>query len=84
MRVLCAAYRLAPENPYPAAVEDALETYRYILDKGYRPEQIVLCGESAGEMCIRDRHCRLLFVAHREEILKPSLYTFRAVLKDAN
>ena len=48
MRVLCAAYRLAPENPYPAAVEDALETYRYLLDKGYRPEQIVLCGESAG------------------------------------
>ena len=28
--------------------------------------------------------CRLLFVAHREEILKQSLYTFRAVLKDAN
>ena len=48
VRVLCAAYRLAPENPYPAAVEDALETYRYLLDKGYRPEQIVLCGESAG------------------------------------
>ena len=32
----------------------------------------------------RDRPCRLLFVAHREEILKQSLYTFRAVLKDAN
>ena len=48
VRVLCAAYRLAPENPYPAAVEDALETYRYLLDNGYRPEQIVLCGESAG------------------------------------
>ena len=31
-----------------------------------------------------DRPCRLLFVAHREEILKQSLYTFRAVLKDAN
>ena len=30
------------------------------------------------------RPCRLLFVAHREEILKQSLYTFRAVLKDAN
>ncbi len=29
-------------------------------------------------------HCRLLFVAHREEILRQSLYTFRAVLKDAN
>lgn len=31
-----------------------------------------------------DRPCRLLFVAHREEILKQSMYTFRAVLKDAN
>ena len=31
-----------------------------------------------------DQPCRLLFVAHREEILKQSLYTFRAVLKDAN
>lgn len=31
-----------------------------------------------------DRPCRLLFVAHREEILKQSIYTFRAVLKDAN
>ena len=31
-----------------------------------------------------DKPCRLLFVAHREEILKQSLYTFRAVLKDAN
>lgn len=32
----------------------------------------------------KGKHCRLLFVAHREEILKQSLYTFRAVLKDAN
>lgn len=31
-----------------------------------------------------EKHCRLLFVAHREEILKQSMYTFRAVLKDAN
>lgn len=31
-----------------------------------------------------DRPCRLLFIAHREEILKQSMYTFRAVLKDAN
>lgn len=47
-RVLCAAYRLAPEDPFPAAVEDALEAYEYLLGKGYDPEHIVLCGESAG------------------------------------
>ena len=48
VRVFCAAYRLAPEHPYPAALEDALEAYRYLLDKGYAPEHIALCGESAG------------------------------------
>ena len=48
MRVFCAAYRLAPENRFPAALEDAAEAYRYLLSKGYPPEQISLCGESAG------------------------------------
>ena len=47
-RVFCAAYRLAPEHPFPAAVEDAVESYRYLLSKGYGPEHITLCGESAG------------------------------------
>ena len=48
VRVFCAAYRLAPENPYPAAVEDALTAFDYLLKKGYAPHQILLCGESAG------------------------------------
>ena len=47
-RVFCPAYRLAPEHPYPAALEDALTAYRYLLDKGYEPHKITLCGESAG------------------------------------
>ena len=47
-RVFCVGYRLAPENPYPAALEDALTAYRYLLDKGYPASQIALCGESAG------------------------------------
>ena len=60
VRVFCAAYRLAPENPYPAAVDDALEAYRYLLKKGYAPRQILLCGESAGggliyALCLRLR-----------------------------
>lgn len=45
-RVFCAGYRLAPEHPFPAALEDALECYRYLLGKGY--SRIALCGESAG------------------------------------
>ena len=60
VRVFCAAYRLAPENPYPAAVDDALEAYRYLLKKDYAPRQILLCGESAGggliyALCLRLR-----------------------------
>ena len=47
-KVFCAAYRLAPEFPFPAAVEDAAQAYEYLLKKGYAPEKISLCGESAG------------------------------------
>lgn len=48
MKVFCAAYRLAPEYPYPAALEDAMTAYEYLLENGYESRQIFLCGESAG------------------------------------
>ncbi len=41
-------YRLAPEHPYPAAVDDALAAYQALLDNGTAPSDIVLAGESAG------------------------------------
>lgn len=45
---LALEYRLAPENPYPAAVEDAVEAYQWLLNEGYRASNIFLSGESAG------------------------------------
>ena len=41
-------YRLAPENRFPAAVEDAVAFYRALLNAGYPPQNIVVAGESAG------------------------------------
>lgn len=46
-------YRLSPEHPFPAALEDALACYRYLLGEGYKPEHIAFCGESAGgNLCL--------------------------------
>ncbi len=47
-RALIIDYRLAPEHPFPAAVEDAVTAYRWLLDQGIRPERIAVAGESAG------------------------------------
>ena len=41
-------YRLAPEHPYPAAVEDATAAYRWLLDQAIAPARIVIAGDSAG------------------------------------
>jgi epsilon-lactone hydrolase len=41
-------YRLAPEHPFPAAVEDAVSGYRYLLSRGVRPGRIAIAGDSAG------------------------------------
>lgn len=41
-------YRLAPENPFPAALEDSVKVYEELLNKGIKPENIVIAGESAG------------------------------------
>jgi len=47
-RVLVPEYRLAPEHPYPAAIEDAVRVYRSLINSGYSPERIIIGGDSAG------------------------------------
>ena len=46
--VLMFNHRLAPEDPYPAALEDTLAAYKWLLVQGYSPDRIVFVGESAG------------------------------------
>ena len=47
-RTLAIHYRLAPEHPFPAPVEDTVAAYRYLLDSGIKPNRIALAGDSAG------------------------------------
>ncbi len=48
MDVLCFDYRLAPEFSYPAAVEDAMKAWNYLMTRGYGAENVVVTGDSAG------------------------------------
>ncbi len=48
MRAVGIDYRLAPENPFPAAVEDAVTAYRWLLEQKCQPENIIIAGDSAG------------------------------------
>ena len=48
MRVFTYEYRLAPEHPYPAALDDTMDAYGHLLSSGYEPSRIMLCGESSG------------------------------------
>ncbi|MEV0385767.1 alpha/beta hydrolase fold domain-containing protein [Nonomuraea sp. NPDC050643] len=46
--VLLPEYRLAPEHPFPAALEDALRAYLSMLDSGLSPQQVIVAGDSVG------------------------------------
>ncbi|MEG6612047.1 alpha/beta hydrolase [Pseudoclostridium thermosuccinogenes] len=46
--VLTVDYRVAPKHPFPAALEDAVLAYKWLLEQGYLPEHIIIAGDSAG------------------------------------
>ena len=47
-RVIVPEYRLAPEHPFPAAIEDAVKVYRWLISSGITPDKIIIGGDSAG------------------------------------
>jgi epsilon-lactone hydrolase len=65
-RVLCIDYRLAPEHPFPAALDDTIAAYRWLLEQGISHSRIILVGFSAGGglalstlVSLRDAHVAL-------------------------
>jgi acetyl esterase/lipase len=41
-------YRRAPEHPFPAQIEDAVSAYKALLDQGYKADNLITAGDSAG------------------------------------
>jgi epsilon-lactone hydrolase len=65
--VLVPDYRLAPEHPFPAAVEDALSAYQWLLEQGFPPERVTVAGDSAGAGLVMS----LLLTLKREHETSP-------------
>ena len=68
IKCLIYEYRLAPEHPFPAALDDSVKMYNYLLTSGYKPKDIVIAGESAGGGLT----LALLLALKREKISMPS------------
>lgn len=61
-------YRLAPEHPFPAAIDDSILIYRWILSSGFKPENVLIAGESAGGgLCLA-----LLLALKEQQLPQPS------------
>ena len=67
-RILTVDYRLSPENPFPAGLDDAYKVYLWLLESGLKPSEIALLGDSAGGNLALSLTTRLL----QEQIPPPS------------
>jgi len=48
LKVFSLRYSLAPQHPFPKALEESVELYQYILNQGFKPKKIIIAGDSAG------------------------------------
>ncbi len=83
--VLCVGYRLAPEDPYPAALEDAVASYQLALER-YAPGDIAFVGESAGGgLCFAlALKCKALGLPQPERIVTISPWTDLSMTRDVS
>ncbi len=69
IRIFAPRYRLTPEHPHPAQLEDALQSYRFLLSRAVPPTQLIVAGESAGgHLCLM-----LLDAIKRQSLPMPAL-----------
>ena len=60
-------YRLAPEHKYPAPLEDGMKVWKYLMEKGYEPNKVLLAGDSAGGNLVLCMTMKLI----KEELVSP-------------
>jgi monoterpene epsilon-lactone hydrolase len=79
-RPLLVHYRLAPDHPFPAGLEDAVAAYRHLLDAGTSPQDIVVAGDSAGG-CLT---LSLLLALRERKLPMPAGGAILSALSDLN
>lgn len=79
-RGLMVHYRLAPDHPFPAGLNDAVAAYRYLLDTGVSPKDIVIAGDSAGG-CLT---LSLLLALRQQNLPMPAGGAILSALSDLN